>query len=79
MKYTVRASKSGYAEIEANSEEEALEKAWCADYNWEEDVYDMEIVDEQDISYTYMRAVVVKGYRLITESVDMKRFLLSYT
>ena len=46
MKYTVRASKSGYAEIEANSEEEALEKAWCADYNWEDDVYDMEIVDE---------------------------------
>lgn len=26
-KYTVRASKSGYAEIEADSEEEALEKA----------------------------------------------------
>ena len=46
MKYTVRASKSGYAEIEANSEEEAIEKAWCADYNWEDDVYDMEIVDE---------------------------------
>jgi len=46
MKYTVRASKSGYAEIEADSEEEALEKAWCADYNWESDVYDMEIVEE---------------------------------
>ncbi len=45
-KYTVRASKSGYAEIEADSEEEALEKAWCADYNWESDVYDMEIVEE---------------------------------
>lgn len=26
MKYIVRASKSGYVEIEANSEEEALEK-----------------------------------------------------
>lgn len=45
-KYTVRASKSGYAEIEADSEEEALENAWCADYNWESDVYDMEIVEE---------------------------------
>lgn len=28
---------------------------------------------------TYTRAVIVKGYRLITESVDMKHFLLSYT
>ncbi len=34
-------------EIEADSEEEALEKAWCADYNLREsDVYDMEIVEE---------------------------------
>ena len=45
-KYIVRASKSGYAEIEADSEEEALENAWCADYDWEEDVFDMEIVEK---------------------------------
>lgn len=45
MKYIVRASKSGYAEIEADSEEEALEKAWYADYDWEDDVFDMEIVE----------------------------------
>ena len=45
-KYIVRASKSGYAEIEADSEEEALEKAWYADYDWEDDVFDMEIVEE---------------------------------
>lgn len=28
---------------------------------------------------TYTWAVLVKRYRLITESVDMKHFLLSYT
>lgn len=45
-KYTVRASRSGYAEIESDSEEETLEMAWCADYNWEDDVFDMEIVKD---------------------------------
>lgn len=46
IKYIVRASKSGYVEIEADSEEEALEKAWYVDYDWEDDVFDMEIVEE---------------------------------
>ena len=36
-KYKITVTKNGYAEIEADSEEEALEKAYRANYNWQDD------------------------------------------
>lgn len=48
VKYTIRACRVGYIEVEANSEQEAYELApSCAvEYDWEDDVFDMEIVED---------------------------------
>lgn len=47
-RYTIRACRVGYMEIEAESEQEAYDNASsCAvDYNWEDDVFNKEIIDD---------------------------------
>lgn len=47
-KYCIRACRVGYIEIEANSEKEAYEQAplSAVEYDWEDDVFDMEIVED---------------------------------
>lgn len=43
-KYKITVTKNGYAEIEADSEVEALKKAYRVNYNWQDDA-DFEIFD----------------------------------